>query len=327
MEQVPRVLVIEDSPFELDQMKAALEAAGYQFVVANTGFQGLKLAREILPDLILLDMVLPDMNGRETCRHLRGQENLRGIPIIIVTVKGKTEDKVLGLAEGATDYVTTKPFDPMELQARVGAALRMKRLQDELIEKNKELAGKNQEYQILLKQVQTLAITDSVTGLFNRRYLQEVLNQEFSRAQRYCTPFSCLMIDVDQFKEVNDKFGHEGGDKVLEELGKIIQMEIRKVDLAARYGGDELAVLLPESLRDDAAQVAQRILERVGGTTFPILGKKHRVTVSIGVAGFPDPELRDARQAILAADFALYRAKRAGGNRVEAMTVAEMESA
>lgn len=91
--------------------------------------------------------------------------------------------------------------------------------------------------------------------------------------------------------------------------------------------GDELAVLLPESLREDAAQVAQRILERVGGTTFPILGKKHRVTVSIGVAGFPDPELRDARQAILAADFALYRAKRAGGNRVETMTVAEMESA
>ncbi|WDT77012.1 MAG: diguanylate cyclase [Candidatus Manganitrophus sp.] len=325
-EKVPRVLVIEDSPFELDQIKAALEAVGYQVLFANTGIQGLKLAREVLPDLILLDMVLPDMNGRETCRHLRGQEELRGIPIIIVTVKGKTEDKVLGLGEGATDYVT-KPFEPTELQARVAAALRMKRLQDELIEKNKELAGKNQEYQVLLKQVQTLAITDPVTGLFNRRYLQEVLNQEFSRAQRYCTPFSCLLIDVDEFKQVNDKFGHEAGDKVLEELGKIIQMEIRKVDLAARYGGDELAVLLPESLREDAAQVAQRILERVGGTTFPILGKKHRVTVSIGVAGFPDPELRDARQAILAADFALYRAKRAGGNRVETMTVAEMESA
>jgi len=325
-ERVPCVLVIEDSPFELDQIKVALEAAGYRFVVANTGIQGMKLAREVLPDLILLDMVLPDLSGRETCRHLRAQEELRGIPIIIVTVKGKMEDKVLGLSEGATDYVT-KPFDPMELQARVAAALRMKRLQDELIEKNKELAGKNQEYQVLLKQVQTLAITDSVTGLFNRRYFQEVLNQEFSRAQRYCTPFSCLMIDVDAFKQINDKFGHEAGDKVLEELAKIIQIEIRKVDLAARYGGDELAVLLPESLRDDAAQVAQRILDRVGGATFPALGKKHRVTVSIGVAGFPDPELRDARQAILAADFALYRSKRAGGNRVETMTVSEMELA
>lgn len=324
-EKVPRVLVIEDSPFETDQIRAALQAVGYDFVVANTGIQGLKLAREVLPDLILLDMVLPDMNGRETCRHLRGQEDLRGIPIIIVTVKGKTEDKVLGLAEGATDYVT-KPFEPSELRARVDAVLRMKRLQDELIEKNKELARKNQEYQVLLKQVQTLAITDPVTGLFNRRYFQEVLSQEFSRAQRYCTPFSCLMIDVDQFKKINDTFGHEAGDRVLEELGKIIQLQIRKVDLAARYGGDELAVLLPESLRDDAAQVAQRILERVAAANFPILGKKHQVTVSIGVAGFPDPELRDARQAILAADFALYRAKRAGGNRVETMTVAEMES-
>lgn len=325
-EKVPRVLVIEDSPFEFDQIKAALEAVGHQVLFADTGIQGVKLAREALPDLILLDMVLPDMNGCETCRHLRGQEDLRGIPIIIVTVKGKTEDKVSGLGEGATDYVT-KPFDPAELQARVAAALRMKRLQDELIEKNKELAGKNQEYQVLLKQFQTLAITDPVTGLFNRRYLQEVLNQEFSRAQRYCTPFSCLLIDVDEFKQVNDRFGHEAGDKVLEELGKIILMEIRKVDLAARYGGDEFAVLLPESLREDAAQVAQRILERVGGTTFPILAKKHRVTVSIGVAGFPDPELRDARQAILAADFALYRAKRSGGNRVETMTVDEMGSA
>src|SRR5579884_549858 len=247
-ERVPRVLVIEDSSFELDQIKAALEKVGYDFVIANTAVQGLKLAREVLPDLILLDMVLPDMNGREACRNLRTQENLRGIPIIIVTVKGKTEDKVLGLTEGATDYVT-KPFEPSELKARVDAALRMKRLQDELIEKNKALAQKNQEYQVLLKQMQTLAITDPVTGLFNRRYFQEVLSQEFSRAQRYCTPFSCLMIDVDQFKQINDTFGHEAGDKVLEELAKLIQIEIRKVDLAARYGGDELAILLPESLR------------------------------------------------------------------------------
>ncbi len=166
-ERVLRVLVIEDSSFKIDQIKTALQTAGYDFVVANTGIQGLKLDREVLPDLILLDRVLPDMNGPETCRHLRGQDELRGTPIIIVTVKEKTEDKVSGLG----------------------------------------------------------------------------------------------------------------------------------------------------------------ILERVGGATFPILGKKHRVAVSIGVAGFPDPELRDARQAILASDFALYRAKRAGGNRVETMTVAEMESA
>ncbi len=325
-ERVPHVLVIEDSSFGTDQVKAVLEKTSYQFVIAKNGIQGLKQAREFLPDVILLDMVLPDMDGREVCRHLRSQEDLRGIPIIIVTVRGKTEDKVLGLGEGASDYVT-KPFEPSELRARIDASLRMKRLQDELIEKNKELVRKNQEYEVLLKHVQTLAITDPVTGLFNRRYFEEVLGQEFSRSQRYCTPFSCLMIDIDQFKKINDTFGHEAGDKVLEEMGKIIQLQVRKVDLSARYGGDELAVLLPESLRDDAAQVAQRILEQVHSATFPILGEKHRVSVSIGVAGFPDPELRDARQAVLASDFALYRAKRAGGNRVEMMTVAEMESA
>lgn len=323
---MPRILTVEDSALEADQIKAALKQDGYEMTFAQSGLQALKEARGNPPDLILLDMVLPDMGGQEVFRQLRGWEALRGTPVIIVTMRGKTEDKVLGLEEGASDYVA-KPFEPMELRARVEAVLRMKRLQDELIEKNKELVRKNREYEVLLKQVQTMAITDSATGLFNRRYFQEVLNQEFSRAQRYCTPFSCLLIDVDRFKKINDTYGHEAGDKVLEELAKIVQEQIRKVDLAARYGGDEFVVLLPESLRDDAAQVAQRILERVSGAAFPILKKKHQVTVSIGVAGFPDPELRDARQAVLAADFALYRAKRSGGNRVEMMTVAEMESA
>ncbi|MBI3804669.1 MAG: diguanylate cyclase [Nitrospirae bacterium] len=325
---MPRLLIIEDSPLEADPFKAALEGVGYELVFAQSALQGLKAARDTPPDLVLLDLALPDpdLDGREVCRQLQAGDRLRGAPIIVVTMRGKTEEKAVGLEGGASDCLA-KPFEPMELRARVGAALRMKRLQEELVEKNKELAGKSRECELLLKQMQTLAITDSVTGLFNRRYFQEVLNQEFSRAQRYCTPFSCLMIDVDQFKRINDTYGHEAGDKVLEGLGKIVQEQVRKVDLPARYGGDEFVVLLPESLRDDAGQVAQRILERVRVADFSILKEKKPVTLSIGVSGFPDPELRDARQAILAADFALYRAKRTGGNRVEMMTVAEMESA
>jgi two-component system cell cycle response regulator len=234
-----------------------------------------------------------------------------------VTARERTEEKVLGLEEGASDYIT-KPFEPTELRARVEASIRMKRLQDQLIRKNAE-------YEDLLKKVQQLAVTDPVTELFNRRYFQEALEQEFSRFQRYSTPFSCLMLDIDHFKQINDTFGHEAGDNVLKELARSIQPQLRQMDLLARYGGDELAVLLPESSREDGRKVAQRILDEMRRKTFTPIGDSHRVTLSIGVSGHPDPGLRDAQQAVLTADFALYRAKRDGRNRVEVATIKDTE--
>jgi two-component system cell cycle response regulator len=312
-----RILIVDDSRFEAEELKAILEKNGFEIVWADTGATGMKMARTVSPDLILLDLILPDISGHEICRWLRNHEETRGIPVIIVTARERTEEKVLGLEEGASDYIT-KPFEPTELRARVEASIRMKRLQDQLIRKNAE-------YEDLLKKVQQLAVTDPVTELFNRRYFQEALEQEFSRFQRYSTPFSCLMLDIDHFKQINDTFGHEAGDNVLKELARSIQPQLRQMDLLARYGGDELAVLLPESSREDGRKVAQRILDEMRRKTFTPIGDSHRVTLSIGVSGHPDPGLRDAQQAVLTADFALYRAKRDGRNRVEVATIKDTE--
>lgn len=315
---MPRILIVDDSPFEANQMSVILEKMDFEVVWAENGIKGMSQARQMNPDLILLDLVLPDINGYEVCRWLRKQEETRCTPIIMVTAKERTEDKILGLGEGANDYIT-KPFEPQELKARVDAALRIKRLQDELVRKNED-------YEILLQQVQKMAVTDSMTGLFNRRYFQEALEKEFLHAKRYGNPLSCLMMDVDYFKLINDTYGHDVGDKILKELGEMIKSQIREVDVLARFGGDELILLLPKSTCGEGLMVAQRIAEDVGNHVFPDLGKTHRVTISIGVAGLPDPGLHEAHQAILTSDFALYKAKRAGRNRVESGVSKDLDS-
>ena len=313
---MPSVLIADDSAFEVEQIKAIFAKMGFEISWAYTGAEAIKQARRKLPDLILLDVVLPDITGHDVCRLLRAHPETANIPLIMITVRDKTEDKVLGFEQGANDYIT-KPFDPRELKARVRACLRMKQLQDDLTQKNEE-------YKALLKHVQELAITDPVTGLFNRRYFKEVLQQEFSRAQRYGTLFACFMIDVDHFKRINDSYGHEAGDRVLSDLSRLLQSQIRDVDLIARYGGDEFAILLPESSREKACQIANRIREAVCNEAYPFLPKGQRVTLSIGISGLPDVGLQQASQIISTADFALYRAKRNGKNRVEAATFQEL---
>lgn len=313
---MPRVLIADDSAFEVDQIKTLLEKMGFEVSWAYTGAETIKQVRQNPPDLILLDLVLPDITGHDVCRLLRTGPEMSRIPVIVVTVRDKTDDKVLSFEQGVSDYIT-KPFDARELKARIDACLRMKRLQNELMQKNEEYKG-------LLKHVQELAITDPVTNLFNRRYFREVLQQEFSRAQRYGTLFSCLLIDVDQFKEINDAHGHDSGDQVLNTLSRLLQSQIRDVDLLARYGGDEFAILLPESPRDKALGVAERICATVAKQAHPTLPKGYSVSVSIGISGLPDPGIQHASQIISTADFALYRVKRSGRNGVNAATFHEI---
>ncbi|MDC4224143.1 MAG: diguanylate cyclase [Candidatus Manganitrophus sp.] len=314
--KVPSVLIADDSAFEVDQIKTMFEKMGFEVSWAYTGADAIKQARRSPPDLILLDVVLPDITGHDVCRLLRATPETMNIPLIMITVRDKTEDLVLGFEQGANDYIT-KPFDARELKARVNACLRMKQLQD-------DLTWKNEEYKVLLKNVQELAMTDPVTGLFNRRYFREVLQQEFSRAQRYGTLFSCFMIDVDHFKPINDTYGHESGDRVLSEVARLLQVQLRDVDLIARYGGDEFAVLLPESPRAKARPIAERIREAAYSQIHSFLPKRHSVTLSIGISGLPDPGLQHPSQVIATADFALYRAKRGGKNRVDIATFQEI---
>jgi GGDEF domain-containing protein len=199
--------------------------------------QALALVNEHAPDLILLDVMLPDIDGYEISRRIKGSEELPFIPIILVTARDSTQDKVAGLDAGADDYLT-KPINFPELEARVRSMLRIKRLQDELEEKNREL--------------ERLSISDGLTGLFNHRHIHGLLAEEFERVARTEDCMSVAMFDLDHFKAVNDTYGHQAGDRVLVELADILRETARDIDRLGRYGGEEFMALLPETCIEDA---------------------------------------------------------------------------
>ena len=196
----------------------------------------------------------------------------------------------------------------MELNARIYASLRTKALQDELRTKNKQLEE-------LLSRVECMAITDALTGLYNRRRSHDVLTQEFERSKRYGTPFSLVMLDIDYFKKVNDDYGHQVGDTVLTEVSDVILKSIRDIDTASRFGGEEFMVILPNTGRENAKMGAERMRVEIERHSFPEVERP--ITVSIGIAGLPDPAIENEDRLIRCADCALYRAKQNGRNRVE----------
>jgi len=303
-----KILLVEDDKLQAEVAKDYLEANGYEIIWAENGKSAIKMAKTQPVELILLDLVLPDLDGNEVCRWLKLNEDTKGIPIIILTVKSSTMEKVTGLEAGADDYLP-KPYNEIELNARIYACLRTKALQDELRKKNRQLE------EVLLK-VETLAITDPLTELFNRRHFSAAIEKEFNRTVRFQSPTSCLMIDIDYFKKVNDEYGHHAGDLVLKEIARIIKDHIRKIDTAARWGGEEFIVLLPETKKEDALQAAKRILEGISGHQFS--GVPEKITVSIGLVSIPEASVDTAEKMIHASDLALYDAKAKGRNRIEA---------
>jgi diguanylate cyclase (GGDEF)-like protein len=302
-----KILLVEDDPVQANVAKEYLESSGYEITWADTGKAAIKVAKTEALDLILLDLMLPDLSGNEVCRWLKLNEDTKGIPIIIVSVKGSTEEKVSGLEAGAEDYLP-KPYNEIELNARIYACLRTKALQDELREKNRQLE------EVLLK-VEQLAITDPLTELFNRRRFETAIENEFKRTMRYGSPNSCLMIDIDFFKKINDDYGHHTGDVVLKETAQVIKSCIRDIDIIARWGGEEFIILLPETKKEEALGVASRIREVMSGHSFSQI--ERQMTVSIGLAGVPDPSIDNAEKLIHAADLAMYEAKSKGRNRLE----------
>lgn len=303
-----RILVVEDSETQGNHVKHALEALGYEVGWARTGIEGLKLARQDHPDLVVLDVVLGDVDGFSVCRWLKMHAETREIPIIMLTVKGELENRVEGLNVGANDYLA-KPFADEELEARIFAALRVKAAQSELRDRNKQLES-------MLQHVEVLAITDPLTGLFNRRRFADVLRREFAVTRRYKNPLSCLMIDLDHFKSINDRFGHDAGDTVLREVAQRLGDNLREVDLPARYGGEEFAILLPITPKQSALIVAERIIRYVRGLSFKFDDVPVKLTASIGVSCTVDVHSGDEEELVRMADSALYDAKSAGRDRV-----------
>ena len=296
------ILIVDDSPDNVEIVSARLRFVGYQVMTAGDGESAIEMVRKQPPDLILLDVMLPGMDGYEVASLLKKDEDLPFIPIILVTARDSTEDKITGLDAGADDYLP-KPINFPELEARVRSMLRIKRLQDELEEKNREL--------------ERLSISDGLTGLFNHRHIHQELSEEFERVKRTGEPLAVAMMDLDHFKQVNDTYGHQAGDAVLQELADILRETAREIDKLGRYGGEEFLAVLPDSDIDAATVFAERVREAVQEYAFDVgLPEPVRLTMSAGVATFLDHDVENPDQLVDWADRALYAAKKGGRNRV-----------
>src|SRR3990167_6439168 len=257
-----KILIIDDNPDALLVARARLARECADIVCAEGGIAGLEAARREKPDLVLLDLDMPDLSGFDVCRALKANPDLCIIPVLFLSGTGAAEDKVKGLDLGAVDYVT-KPFDAFELRARVRAALRSKHLQDLLIEH---------------------ASLDLLTELPNRRALMERLQREWARIERHGASLALIMVDVDHFKRVNDAYGHDVGDRVLQEVARTIARECRDVDLPARYGGEEFAIVVPDETASGASRLADRCRQKIDEMCVPAGGRNIRTTASFGVA-------------------------------------------
>lgn len=294
------ILIVDDEVSNIEIMNAILED-DYEISFATSGEEALETARTILPDLILLDVLMPGMNGFELCKQLKSEALLADVPVIFTTGLGDTADEVRGLTLGAIDYVT-KPVEPVILRARVGNHVELKRLRDKMAE---------------------MAVTDALTGLTNRRGMEKILNTETARLARTGEWLSVIMLDIDFFKLFNDNYGHPAGDRCIAMIGSALSRAVKRAaDVSARYGGEEFACILPGADAQAAMFVAQEILLQVQALDIPhehsLISK--RVTVSVGVASARCEPGLTPDMWIGHADSQLYHSKHGGRNQITTHT-------
>ena len=289
-----KVLVVDDAPDTLEIIQKLLRYEGYDVLVASTGEEGMKRVEEEKPDVVLMDINLPGIDGSEALRQIRILNPHQCV--IMLTAFATVENAIYALKEGAFDFLK-KPFENDHLIHTVNQCL----------EQYKTLREKEN----LEEEVRRLSITDDLTGLYNHRHFFKTLEAELARLKRQKTSLSLLMFDLDNFKKYNDLYGHLEGDKVLKTVGEIVKNSIRSnVDTGYRYGGDEFTVLLIGASADRAGTIAERIRSSIEQA------KSHHITVSIGLSEYRDSF--DLEGFVKSADDAMYRAKNSGGNRVEA---------
>ena len=296
-EKTPLILIVDDVARNLQVLGTILSKENYKIAAANNGEQAISIANSTLPDLILLDIMMPGINGYEACVRLKKNPKTRDIPIIFLTAKIELDDIVKGFEAGAVDYIT-KPFNSVELLVRTKTHLELKISRDLLKIKNEQL--------------KKLAITDSMTGLYNHRYIIDSLSERIMEARRYKQPLSVIMLDVDHFKKVNDNYGHTFGDFVLVRISAIIEETIRKTDIAGRYGGEEFLIIYTNTDNKSAFNTSERLRKSIEKEKWDRADLI--VTVSGGICELKD---EDFSKLIMKADSLLYKAKENGRNRIE----------
>ena len=288
------VMIVDDSLVIRAVVQAGLEEEGYRVIQAQDGTVALEQCRLRPPDVILLDIVMPGLDGYQVLAQLKANPDLNHIPVVFLTGRTNMADVVAGLRAGAHDYLK-KPFEPEELLARVGSAIQVKQLQDQLRDRNAEL--------------DQISRTDALTGLYNRRHLDEVLTLRHADARRHHEPLSLLLLDIDHFKHVNDTHGHPAGDMVLREFAHRLNNELRSGDIAGRWGGEEFLVILPHTDLAGAVEVAERIRNAFAATPVTAGAALITVTVSGGCCAGPG---ESPEELLRLADTELYQAKSRG---------------
>jgi diguanylate cyclase (GGDEF)-like protein len=292
------ILIIDDVAASRDELAAMVEGLGHRAVVAASGLEGLGLLREVRPSLVLLDLVMPDVDGFKVAAAIKSQPLF--VPVVLLTAIDDIESKRRGQAAGADDCLT-KPVVPLELQIRIAAMLRIKSLTDELDAANRRLAE--------------LAETDGLTNIANRRRFDRMYAHEHERADRYARPLSVLLCDLDHFKRVNDTYGHGAGDQVLLATAQALARTVRQSDTVGRLGGEEFGVLAPEVGPSGALALGER-LRRAVEVLEPAPSGGPRVTISVGAVAWDGRGKVDMATLLERADKALYEAKQSGRNRV-----------
>lgn len=289
----PTVLLVDDCEDVHRLLSVRLRSEPFKFECAGDGELGIKLAKELDPDLVLLDLDMPEIDGFEVLRRLKDDPATSEMAVIVLSGLHSPQDKVTAFDLGAVDYVT-KPFEMTELRVRIRAALRMQRLMAMLAQR---------------------AQVDGLTGLWNRAHFDRRWAEEVSNCGRNDRPLSIALIDIDHFKSVNDTFGHPAGDAVILGLAEIIRKECREADIPCRYGGEEFCLIMPETAPNDAVVVCERILEKLRAQNWP-RHPERKITASFGIAGVEGTTATDAAEWLERADKTLYEAKTSGRNRV-----------
>jgi two-component system, cell cycle response regulator len=297
-----KVLVADDSRVYRKLVEHSLSDKGYALLFATSGSEAMALFSEHQPSIVITDWMMPDLSGIELCEHIRKQSRQLYTYLIILTGNTEKDELVAGLAAGADDYLT-KPFQGEELLARVGVGRR-------IVELHRQLAAKN----LLLEE---LALSDPLTGLPNRRAVEDWANRLLSGALRYGFSFLVIKADLDQFKAVNDTYGHQAGHSVLKRFAEILKANSRRSDICGSMGGEEFLLILTQTTQENARLVIERIRRELAASKFDFAGSNLTVTASFGMAGLEATQPADFNRLVIQADAALDTAKRTGRNRME----------
>ncbi len=289
-----RILIVDDEMINIKVLIATLE--GFECIIAKNGKRALELSQsDVPPDLILLDVVMPEMTGHEVCVKLKSNPSTKDIPVIFITAKADVDEETKGLKMGAVDFIA-KPFSPSIVQARVTNHLQLKIQRDMLLRLN---------------------VTDPLTGIANRRFFDDTLVYECNSAVRSQTLLSLIMIDIDYFKEINDTEGHLFGDDCLQKIAKELSRSVtRSTDLVARYGGEEFVVVLPVTDSQGAYAIADIMRKNIENLVFSFKSSDRKITISLGVGTLSRSDGLDPEKLIETADKKLYEAKQSGRNKV-----------